>query len=148
MFSAQELLKWSGAIFLALVEGYIIWNLVFHPDKWDLSRLLCAEDGAGSMSRFQLMLFTFAIVGGYFYLTIEKGAFPAVDASTLGLLGISGGTYAISKGIQASRDTSLAGNGGGGPPTPAGPAAPPAPPAAAPAAPVAPPAAPAGPAGP
>ncbi len=109
--SAQELTKWSGALFLAAVEAFIIWNLVFNARKWDLSRLLCAEDGAASMSRFQLMLFTFAIVGGYFYLTIQYGKFPEVDQGAIGLLGISGGTYAISKGIQASRDTSPTGPG-------------------------------------
>jgi hypothetical protein len=109
MFSAQELMKWSGAIFFAAIQAYIIWNLVFNSKKWDLSRLLAAEDGSASMSRFQLLLFTFAIVGGYFYLTIQGGTFPKVDPSAIALLGISGGTYAISKGIQASRDTTMAG---------------------------------------
>jgi hypothetical protein len=115
-FSAQELMKWSGAMFVAAIEAYIIFNLVFNSKKWDLSQLLCAEDGAASMSRFQLLLFTFAIVGGYFYLIIQLGRFPEVDPSAMGLLGISGGTYAISKGIQASRDTSMAGAPGSGGP--------------------------------
>jgi hypothetical protein len=103
-FSAQELIKWSGAIFMALLQAYILYGIAF---KWDMSKLLCAEDGAASMSRFQLLLFTFAIAGGYFYLLIENRAFPEVNASAMALLGLSAGTYAISKGIQASRDTAL-----------------------------------------
>ena len=103
-FDAQELMKWSGAIFMTLVEAYVVYGIAF---KWDMKKLLCAEDGAASMSRFQLLLFTFAIAGGYFYLLIRQDAFPAVNASAMALLGISGGTYAISKGIQASRDTTL-----------------------------------------
>jgi hypothetical protein len=103
-FSAQDLMKWSGAIFFALVEAYVVYGIAF---KWDMKRLLCAEDGAASMSRFQLLLFTFAISGGYFYLLLQHSAFPALDPGAMALLGISGGTYAISKGIQASRDTAL-----------------------------------------
>lgn len=145
MFSAQELMKWSGAIFIAAIQAYIIWNLVFNSKKWDLSQLLCAEDGTASMSRFQLMLFTFAIAGGYFYLIIQSGKFPQLDSSAMELLGISSGTYAISKGIQASRDTSLGvSTTPGQPPTPP----PPPPPAPVPVAPVAPPVAPGPPAGP
>ncbi len=127
-FGSAELTAWSGAIFIAAVEAYIIWNLVTNK-KWDMSKLLCAEDGVASMSRFQLMLFTFAIVGGYFYLTIYKQSFPQVDPSAMGLLGISSGTYALSKGIQASRDTSMqAGAPPGGPAGP--PVGPPPPPGA------------------
>lgn len=101
-FSAQELMKWSGAIFFALLQAYILYGIAF---KWDMSKLICAEDGTASMSRFQLLLFTFAIAGGYFYLLMESRSFPEVNAGVIGLLGLSTGTYAISKGIQASRDT-------------------------------------------
>jgi hypothetical protein len=114
-FSAQELMKWSGAVFFALVEAYVVYGIAF---KWDMRRLLCAEDGAASMSRFQLLLFTFAIGGGYFYLLLQRGAFPAVDPGAMALLGISGGTYAISKGIQASRDTTMSSSQGPAPDQP------------------------------
>lgn len=114
-FNAQELMKWSGAIFMTLVEAYVIYGIAF---KWDMKKLLCAEDGAASMSRFQLLLFTFAIAGGYFYLLMQQNAFPAVNASAMALLGISGGTYAISKGIQASRDTTLSTSQPPAPPPP------------------------------
>jgi len=104
-FSSQELLKWSGAIFVTLLEAYVVYAIA---RKWDMRRLICAENGDASMSRFQLLLFTFAIGGGYFYLMLQKAAFPPIDVGALGLLGISSGTYAISKGIQASRDTNAA----------------------------------------
>ncbi len=101
-FSAQELVKWSGAIFFALLQAYILYGIAI---KWDMSKLICAEDGAASMSRFQLLLFTFAIAGGYFYLLMERRSFPDVNTGVIALLGLSTGTYAISKGIQASRDS-------------------------------------------
>ncbi len=119
-FSAQELMKWSGAIFFALLQAYILYGIAF---KWDMSKLLCAEDGIASMSRFQLLLFTFAIAGGYYYLLIENSGFPVVNPGAMALLGLSAGTYAISKGIQASRDTALS---SGSPTTPAQPPAQPA----------------------
>jgi hypothetical protein len=103
-FDAQELMKWSGAFFMTLAKAYVVYGIAF---KWDMKKLLCAEDGAASMSRFQLLLFTLAIAGGYFYLLIRQDTFPAVHASAMALLGISGGTDAISKGIQASRHTTL-----------------------------------------
>ncbi len=71
-FSAQELVKWSGAIFFALLQAYIVYGMAI---KWDMSKLICAEDGSASMSRFQLLLFTFAIAGGYLYLLMQTGSF-------------------------------------------------------------------------
>lgn len=127
-FSAQELMKWSGAVFFALLQAYILYGLTF---KWDMHRLMCAEDGNASMSRFQLLLFTFAIAGGYFYLLLQRGGFPEVNAGAMALLGLSGGTYVLSKGIQASRDAAsqTAAAGASAAPTapPAAPAAPVAP---------------------
>ena len=68
----------------------------------DLSALLC-EDGKGaSMSRFQLLIFTFVIALSLFYLVVQNGgAFPKIPPEVLTLLGISASTYAVSKGIQA-----------------------------------------------
>ncbi|HWT79734.1 MAG TPA: hypothetical protein VN648_13195, partial [Candidatus Methylomirabilis sp.] len=81
-FNAQELMKWSGAIFISAIEAYVLYSVAFKKKTWDLSGLLLAEDGVASMARFQLMLFTFAIVGGYFYILLQTGKFPQVDATT------------------------------------------------------------------
>jgi len=44
-FSAQELMKWSAAIFFALLQAFILYNMAFNK-RWDMSKLLAAEDGA------------------------------------------------------------------------------------------------------
>lgn len=56
--------------------------------------------GKASLSRFQLLLFTFVIAGLYLVLSIEAGYFIEIPNGVLGLLGISGGSYVISKGIK------------------------------------------------
>lgn len=55
-----------------------------------------------SLSRFQFLLFTFIIAGLYLVLCLDTGDFIAVPESVLGLLGISGGSYLVSKGISAN----------------------------------------------
>ncbi len=68
----------------------------------DLSTLI-QESGSSkaSLSRFQLLLFTFVIAGLYLILSVEAGDFIEIPQSVLGLLGISGGSYLISKGISS-----------------------------------------------
>lgn len=82
---------------LALV---VFWKIL--TDKIDLSMLLAESNGKASVSRLQLLLFTFVIAGLYLLLSIEAGTFVEVPESVLGLLGISGGSYIVSKGIQKS----------------------------------------------
>jgi hypothetical protein len=64
-------------------------------------------DLKASLSRFQFLIFTFVIAGLYLLLSIEAGTFVDIPTNVLGLLGISGGSYLISKGV-----------GGGGPKAP------------------------------
>jgi uncharacterized membrane protein len=51
------------------------------------------------MSRFQFLIFTFVVAMCLLVLTLESGEFPKLDPNILGLLGISGGSYLVSKGI-------------------------------------------------
>lgn len=76
----------------------------------DLSTLL-SEDGKASMSRFQLLVFTFVIALSLFLMVVAQNGtkFPEIPANVLTLLGISASTYAVSKGIQAGSK-----NGDGG----------------------------------
>jgi len=80
----------------------------------DLSLLVSESGGGASMSRFQLLIFTFVIALSLFYLVIQNGTgFPKIPPEVLTLLGISASTYAVSKGIQAgSQSGQNAGNGG------------------------------------
>jgi len=65
---------------------------------------LISEPGTdkASLSRFQFLLFTFVIGGLYLLLCIENGTFIEIPSTVLGLLGISGGSYIASKGIQTA----------------------------------------------
>ena len=83
----------------------------------DLSMLLSEPKGAdaagkqvfgASMSRFQLLIFTFVIALSLLLIIIANDAkkFPAIPSEILVLLGISASTYAVGKGIQSSGDSS------------------------------------------
>ena len=97
---------------LSVIIGYVVLILIFFlgfmvvvnivMGRIDLSLLLSESGGAASMSRFQLLIFTFVIAFSLFMLTVSSMKFPAVPAEILTLLGISASTYAVSKGIQAS----------------------------------------------
>jgi uncharacterized membrane protein YgcG len=90
----------------------------------DLSLLLSEPKGTdaqgkplygASMSRFQLLIFTFVIALSLLLIIIANGAtkFPPIPSEILVLLGISASTYAVGKGIQSSGSGSGS-NGGGG----------------------------------
>jgi len=109
---------------LAMTIGYGLLTLTFLfgmsilveiiRGNIDLSKLLSEEGKGASMSRFQLLIFTFVIGLSLFYLVVQNGKeFPKIPPEVLTLLGISASTYAVSKGIQAST-TGSNGNGGGG----------------------------------
>jgi hypothetical protein len=71
----------------------------------DLSTLLQEANGRASMSRFQLLIFTLVVAVSLFTLverTTPPG-FPTIPDGVLWLLGISGSTYAVGKGISYSR---------------------------------------------
>ena len=50
-----------------------------------------------SLSRFQMLIFTFVVAGLFLVLSLEQGAFAHIPEGVLGLIGISGGTYILSK---------------------------------------------------
>jgi hypothetical protein len=82
---------------LAVLILWLIWT-----GKIDLRYLLSERNGKASLSRLQFLVFTFVIAMSLFYLTAIDRAFPDVPTEILALLGISGGSYVISKGIQTS----------------------------------------------
>src|SRR5258708_2948882 len=104
-----------GLLVLTFLFGMVILVDIIRGHI-DLSTLL-TEDGKGaSMSRFQLLIFTFVIALSLFLMVAENGTkFPDIPANVLTLLGISASTYAVSKGIQAGgKDDKNGKNGGGG----------------------------------
>jgi hypothetical protein len=89
--------------FLAVLALIILWRI--WTDEINLNGVLSEANGQASMSRLQLLIFTFVIAISLFALTERNGHdFPAVPDGVLILLGISGSTYAVGKGISYSRD--------------------------------------------
>lgn len=72
--------------------------------------------GKASLSRFQFLIFTFVIAGLFLMLCIETGAFVEIPTNVLALLGISGGSFIISKAVGPQPADGQ--NGAGGQSTP------------------------------
>jgi len=96
----------AGA-FLFFIAFLIIWKML--KGDIDITALICEEKttdpaappepGKASMSRFQLLVWTMVIGFAFLYLVIQLSEFPQMG-NVLALLGISGATYVVSKGIQ------------------------------------------------
>jgi|SRR5205807_5370052 len=110
---------------LSLVCGYVICTLIgllgltviwkIWDGTIDLSDLVSETNGGASMSRFQFLVFTFVIALSLFLVIVGNPAgiqFPAtIPAGILTLLGISGSSYLVSKGIQFSDPAGIADRG-------------------------------------
>jgi hypothetical protein len=111
-----------GGLVITFLFGFMILAGIA-SGKIDISRILeeKASDGTysgASMSRFQLLIFTFVIAVSLFLIVVNTGNFPrSIPPEVLALLGISATTYAVSKGIQAGSQKDN-GNGGNAPPPP------------------------------
>jgi hypothetical protein len=96
-------------VFLAFLAATILW--LIWTEKIDLSTLLTEANGQASMSRFQLLIFTFVIAISLFMLVeTNPKALPNIPEGVLTLLGISASTYAVGKGISYSRDEGVTTN--------------------------------------
>jgi len=100
---------WVILGFIAILEITIVY-LMF-TGKINLSRLISEPNGDASISRFQLLLFTFVIAVSLFL--VIGGVLPpklpdVIPNGVLTLLGISGSTYLVSKGIQFSSPAGVA----------------------------------------
>ena len=90
-----------GMLVLLSLFGFMVLAAIA-TGKIDISKLLAEDGGGASMSRFQLLIFTFVIAMSFFLIVICDCKFPEVPSDVLALLGISATTYGVSKGIQAS----------------------------------------------
>ena len=90
----------------------ILWIL---RGKIDISGLIREANGQASASRLQLLIFTFVIASGLFgilEMRVNSTGCPDFPRGVLILLGISAGTFVISKGISYSQpDVMLGGDG-------------------------------------
>jgi hypothetical protein len=98
-----------GTALIGLIAAIVVGNMLV--GRIDLSKLL-SGDAAASLSRFQFLVFTFVIALSYLLMTIvaaDKGSgLPQVPEGVWALLGISGGSYVLGKGIQHAAETSQA----------------------------------------
>jgi len=108
----STLSAWVALGFLGLL-GIAILYYVF-SGRIDLSGLISEPTGDASMSRFQLLVFTFVIAASLFLIiaSATPPAFPPnIPNGILVLLGISASSYLVSKGIQTSSAEGLSGLG-------------------------------------
>lgn len=100
------LIGWTVTLLVAAFALVIIFKIMRgeKPGGIDLKYLLAGDDGSASLSRFQFLIFTFVIALSLFLIVLSSSpiGFPHVDGSILALLGISGGSYVVAKGVDAS----------------------------------------------
>jgi hypothetical protein len=95
---------WILTIFIGLLGAWILFLII--TGKIDLTRLISEPTGEASLSRLQFLIFTFAIALSLFLIIVAKTppGFPEdpypIPGGILALLGISGGSYVVSKGIS------------------------------------------------
>ena len=92
------ILQWVLVIFLAVVAAIIAYKMLI--GQIDMTDLIDEPTGKASLARFQFLLFTFAVVGIFVYLCFKAGDWVNIPNGVLALIGISGASYVISKGIQ------------------------------------------------
>src|SRR5271168_1397908 len=108
---------------LELVVGYLVCGVVglfalavlwlILKGEINLDLLISEKTGEASMSRFQLLIFTFVIGLSFFLIVVSssglqagtaaqaaKPMLPYVPGGVLALLGISASSYTVSKAIQ------------------------------------------------
>jgi hypothetical protein len=106
-------LSWYVAIALIVIimgaAAVTLWLIAI--GRIDIKNLLEEADSQkASLSRFQFLIFTFVVAGLFLLLSIESGTFVTVPDSVLMLIGISAGSYVVSKGISAGAKGTTATN--------------------------------------
>jgi hypothetical protein len=100
---------WVLLGFIALLGFELIYLIARGKKGIDLSHLVSEPTGEASMSRFQLLVFTIVIALSVFYVTVapDSTGLPDIPSGVLTLLGISASSYAVGKGLQTQRDTTM-----------------------------------------
>ncbi|MEO0625151.1 MAG: hypothetical protein AAFU49_14320 [Pseudomonadota bacterium] len=93
-----------GAIIIAFAAA-VLWQIV--EGRIDLYGIVSEPQGEAdidgrpkaSLSRFQFLIFTFVVAGLFLMLSIEAGAFVKIPENVLILIGLSGGSFIVSKAV-------------------------------------------------
>src|ERR1043165_7141817 len=109
----STLAAWVALGFLGLIGVAILFY--GFTGRIDLSGLISEPTGDASMSRFQLLVFTFVIAASLFLIIASATPSPkfpdVIPNGILVLLGISASSYLVSKSIQHSSPEGLSGRG-------------------------------------
>jgi len=93
------IIAFAGSILWKIVSGQIPLVGIISEPQFDELGNRKKEPGKASLSRFQFLLFTFVVAGLFLMLSIEVGEFVNIPANVLGLMGISGGSFIVSKAV-------------------------------------------------
>jgi hypothetical protein len=97
---------WTVTVLVGAFALVIIYKIIRgdKPGGIDLKYLLAGDDGSASLSRFQFLIFTFVIALSLFLIIVNTSpiGFPPIPGGILALLGISGGSYVVAKGVDAN----------------------------------------------
>ncbi|MDR4507746.1 MAG: hypothetical protein MRJ65_05835 [Candidatus Brocadiaceae bacterium] len=104
MEAAKVVTAWMIPVFIGLL-GLLVLRKI-HKNEISLAGLINESSGEASMSRFQLMVFTFVIAISLFLIIVNSNfsSFPEIPNGVWALLGISGGSYVVSKSIQCKSE--------------------------------------------
>ena len=97
----------TTAFAYVLAIGFLglFWVIIakIASNKIDIGTVIMEKDGSekSSISRFQLLIFTLVIAGLYVILSLENGQLIDVPNGALALLGISAGSFLVSKGMPS-----------------------------------------------
>jgi FtsH-binding integral membrane protein len=98
---------WTLTILVGAFALVIIYKIILghRPGGIDLKHLLAGDDGYASLARFQFLIFTFVIALCLFLIIVHQASptFPPIPGGILALLGISGGSYVVAKGVDAGK---------------------------------------------
>jgi hypothetical protein len=109
----MDALTMAAGILIVTFSGLLGFTILLWiwRGKISLSKLVSEANGDASMSRLQFLIFTFVISVSLFLIVVgnKNGpAFPSdIPPAVLALLGISAGSYLVSKGIQFANPPQL-----------------------------------------
>jgi hypothetical protein len=96
------ILTWAVTVLVVFLEGVVIFLIL--TGRIRLDRLISEPDGNASLARFQFLVFTFVIATSFFLVVVgqDPPGFPErIPPEVLVLLGLSGGSYLLSQGIDS-----------------------------------------------
>src|SRR4051812_44731250 len=92
----------SVIVLLLTTFGFLLLWRVARSEVMSFEFVLADKDGFASMSRFQLLIFTFTVAFAFLYVATKPDAteLPNIPDSVLLLVGISGSSFLVGKSLD------------------------------------------------